>query len=77
MKAELFPARIRALGVRLPLAVARVYENYLRVVVRDSAAVLQLTDLEGIRVSIGPGGSGAAATSEVLFHAAEGLLLVE
>ena len=30
-----------------PLAVARVYENYLQVVVRDSAAVLQLTDLEG------------------------------
>ena len=53
-----------------PLAVARVYENYLQVVVRDSAAVLQLTDLEGMRVSIGPGGSGAAATSEVLFDAA-------
>ena len=41
-----------------PLAVARVYENYLQVVVRDSAAVLQLTDLEGMRVSIGPGWIG-------------------
>jgi len=53
-----------------PLAVARVYENYLQVVVRDSAPAHRLTDLEGQRVSIGPGGSGAAATSEVLFEAA-------
>jgi uncharacterized protein len=53
-----------------PLAVARVYENYLQVIVRDSAAVHGLTDLDGQRVSIGPGGSGAAATSEVLFEAA-------
>jgi TRAP transporter TAXI family solute receptor len=53
-----------------PVAVARVYENYLQVVVRDSAAISQLKDLEGRRVSIGPGGSGAAMTSEVLFEAA-------
>ena len=53
-----------------PLAVARVYENYLQLVVRDSASAHRLTDLEGQRVSIGPGGSGAAATSEVLFEAA-------
>ena len=37
-----------------PLAVARVYENYLQVVVRDSASAHGLTDLEGQRVSIGP-----------------------
>ena len=49
---------------------ARVYENYLQVVVRDSAPAQRLSDLEGQRVSIGPGGSGAAATSEVLFEAA-------
>lgn len=53
-----------------PEAVARVYENYLQVVVRDSAAAKQLSDLAGRRVSIGPGGSGAAMTSEVLFDAA-------
>ena len=53
-----------------PLAVARVYENYLQVIVRESAAAKQLSDLQGLRVSIGPGGSGAAATSEVLFEAA-------
>jgi len=50
--------------------VARVYENYLQVVVRDSTPAHELSDLEGHRVSIGPGGSGAAATSEVLFDAA-------
>jgi uncharacterized protein len=53
-----------------PVAVARVYENYLQVVVRNSAPVHQLADLAGLRVSIGPAGSGAAATSEVLFDAA-------
>ena len=53
-----------------PLAVARVYENYLQVIVRDSAPVRRLADLHGLRVSIGPAGSGAAATSEVLFEAA-------
>jgi TRAP transporter TAXI family solute receptor len=53
-----------------PPAVARVYENYLQVVVRDSAAVRQLSELAGQRVSIGPGGSGVAMTSEVLFEAA-------
>ena len=37
-----------------PQAVARVYENYLQVVVRDAAPVRQLADLEGLRVSIGP-----------------------
>jgi TRAP transporter TAXI family solute receptor len=53
-----------------PQAIARVYENYLQVVVRDSVAAQRLSDLQGGRVSIGPGGSGAAATSEVLFDAA-------
>lgn len=57
-------------GDTAPLAVARVYENYLQVVVRDSAAVQRLSDLAGRRVSIGPGGSGAATTSAVLFEAA-------
>jgi len=53
-----------------PAAVARVYENYLQVIVRDSAAIRTLSDLQGQRASIGPSGSGAAATSEVLFEAA-------
>ncbi|ART72260.1 TRAP transporter substrate-binding protein [Mycobacterium dioxanotrophicus] len=53
-----------------PQALARVYENYLQVVVRDAAAAQRLSDLKGGRVSIGPGGSGAAATSVVMLDAA-------
>lgn len=53
-----------------PQAVARVYENYLQVIVREDTAVQQISDLQGRRVSIGPRGSGAAATSQVLFEAA-------
>ena len=53
-----------------PQAVARVYENYLQVIVREDAAVQQISDLQARRVSIGPRGSGAAATSQVLFEAA-------
>jgi TRAP transporter TAXI family solute receptor len=54
-----------------PLAVARVYENYLQVIVRDSVDVQQLSDLQGRPVSIGAAGSGAAATSRVLFDTAD------
>jgi uncharacterized protein len=53
-----------------PQAVARLYEDYLQVVVRNSAAVQHLSDLRGSRVSIGPGGSGVAMISEVMFEAA-------
>lgn len=53
-----------------PEAVARVYENYLQVIVREDAAVHQISELQSQRVSIGPLGSGAAATSKVLFEAA-------
>lgn len=53
-----------------PLAVARVYENYLQVIVRESTGAQALSDLKGRRISIGPGGSGAAATSQVLLDAA-------
>ena len=53
-----------------PQAVARIYENYLQVVVRDSAVVQRISDLHGARVSIGPPGSGGAVTAEVLFEAA-------
>jgi uncharacterized protein len=55
--------------VAAPQAVARVYENYLQIIVRDSAPIHQLADLAGRRVSIGPGGSGGATTSEALFEA--------
>ena len=65
--------RDRAKGVprSAPLAVARVYENYLQVIVRKVSAIQHLSDLGGAAVSIGPDGSGAAAISGVLFEAAE------
>ncbi len=53
-----------------PVAVARVYENYLQVIVRDFTGALQFADLQGRRVSIGAARSGGAMTSRVLFDAA-------
>ena len=53
-----------------PHAVARVYENYLQVIVRDADGVRRFEHLQEMPVSIGPPGSGAAATSEVLIEAA-------
>ncbi|WP_019345055.1 TAXI family TRAP transporter solute-binding subunit, partial [Mycolicibacterium conceptionense] len=56
--------RDRATGPKAtaPQAVARVYENYLQVLVRKSSAMQHVSDFPGQRVSIGPTGSGAAAT---------------
>lgn len=54
-----------------PVAVARVYENYLQVIVRDFTGAQQLPELQGRRVSFGAARSGGAATSEVLFEAAD------
>jgi TRAP transporter TAXI family solute receptor len=62
--------RVTASSENAPLAVARVYENYLQVIVRDTAAAQQLSDLRGTRVSFGAPRSGGAATSQVLFEAA-------
>ncbi|MGE0216870.1 TAXI family TRAP transporter solute-binding subunit [Mycolicibacterium sp.] len=53
-----------------PSAIARVYENYLQVIVRADTAVHHFSDLQDRPVSVGPPGSGAATTSEVLFRAA-------
>jgi uncharacterized protein len=53
-----------------PVAVARVYENYLQVIVRDFTGAHRLPELQGRRVSFGAARSGGAATSEVLFEAA-------
>jgi TRAP transporter TAXI family solute receptor len=57
-------------GMTAPQAVARLYEDYLQVIVRDSAPIQKLSDLQGMRVSIGPSGSGVAMISDVLFDAA-------
>lgn len=53
-----------------PLAVARVYENYVQLVVPDQSAIRQVNDLAGLTVSTGPAGSGVAAVTTVLFRAA-------
>jgi TRAP transporter TAXI family solute receptor len=53
-----------------PQAVARLYEDYLQLVVRNTAAVQWISDLRGSRISIGPQGSGVAITSEVVLEAA-------
>jgi TRAP transporter TAXI family solute receptor len=65
--------RDRATGptATAPPAVARIYENYLQVIVPDSSAVQHVLDLKGSKISIGPDGSGASATSRVLIAAAE------
>ena len=65
--------RDRATGptATAPPAVARVYENYLQVIVPDSSPVQRVSDLKGARISIGPDGSGASATSRVLITAAD------
>ena len=64
--------RDRATGptATAPVAVARVYENYLQVIVRDFTGAQQLPELQVRRVSFGASRSGGAATSEVLFDAA-------
>jgi TRAP transporter TAXI family solute receptor len=65
--------RDRATGptTTVPAAVARVYENYLQVIVPDASPAQHVSDLKGSRISIGPDGSGASATSRVLIAAAE------
>jgi uncharacterized protein len=64
--------RDRAVGPSgtAPEAVARLYEDYVQVVVRNDAATQHLSDLRGTRVSIGPQGSGVAMISNALFEAA-------
>jgi TRAP transporter TAXI family solute receptor len=49
------------------LALGRVYENYLQLVVRADGPVRRLADLAGRPVSLGAGGSGAAQLGERLF----------
>ena len=65
--------RDRATGLlgTAPSAVARVYENYLQVIVQDASPAHHVSDLKGLRISIGPDGSGASATSRILIGAAE------
>ncbi len=62
--------RHRARANRAPSGGPGVRELSAGGCARLGAAVHRLADLEGLRVSIGPPGSGGAMTSEVLFEAA-------
>jgi TRAP transporter TAXI family solute receptor len=53
-----------------PMAVSRVYENYLQLVVADRSPVASIADLRGLRVSLGAPSSGAAVTCDVMLRAA-------
>lgn len=59
-------------GRRLPLAaVARVYDDYLHLVVAANSPIHSLGDLAGRTVSIGPPGSGTAVIVDRLFAVAK------
>ncbi|MDH6279167.1 TAXI family TRAP transporter solute-binding subunit [Prescottella agglutinans] len=51
------------------LALGRVYENYLQLVVRAEDPIAAVADLRGRRVNLGALGSGAAYTGARLFEA--------
>lgn len=54
-----------------PLAIGRVYENYLQLVVRADSPIHRLADLRGTRINLGNIGSGATATGEKLLRTAD------
>lgn len=53
-----------------PMALARIYENYLQLLVTDDSPIREVGDLRGRRVVLGAAGSGAAVTAVVLLGAA-------
>lgn len=58
-------------GDRLELAaLARTYDSFVHLVVRDGSPVRELADLQGRRVSIGGAGSGTRVVALRLLHAA-------
>lgn len=63
----------------LPIdALARLYDDYLQVVVRAGGEIAQLGDLRGLRVSTGPAGSGTdIVASRILEAAGLGLHRIE
>lgn len=52
------------------LAIGRVYENYLQLVVRADSLITTVADLRGRRVNLGADGSGAALTGERVMRVA-------
>jgi len=56
-------------GLVKPLALARLHEDYLHLVVRADGGLRSLSDLRGRPVSLGPAGSGTEVTAERLLSA--------
>ncbi|WP_113702245.1 TAXI family TRAP transporter solute-binding subunit, partial [Nonomuraea lactucae] len=52
------------------VALARLYDNYVQLVVRDDGPVRAVRDLKGRRVSVGGEGSGTAVTGERILEVA-------
>ncbi|WP_107654208.1 TAXI family TRAP transporter solute-binding subunit [Nocardia suismassiliense] len=52
------------------LALGRVYENYLQLVVRSDSAIGSVAQLRGARVNLGADGSGAALTGDRILRVA-------
>ncbi|MEU7142959.1 TAXI family TRAP transporter solute-binding subunit [Nocardia sp. NPDC046473] len=52
------------------LALGRVYENYLQLVVRSDSSIGSVAGLRGTRVSLGADGSGAALTGDRILRVA-------
>ncbi|MER6689854.1 TAXI family TRAP transporter solute-binding subunit [Streptomyces minutiscleroticus] len=57
-------------GADLLRACARLYDDYVHVVVADTSQVKSVRDLKGLRVAIGPGGSGVRLIAEHVLKAA-------
>jgi uncharacterized protein len=56
-------------GLVNPLALARLHDDYLHLVVRADSGLRSLSDLGGRRVSLGPAGSGTEVTARRLLSA--------
>ncbi|KIA61561.1 TAXI family TRAP transporter solute-binding subunit [Nocardia vulneris] len=52
------------------LALGRVYENYLQLVVRSDSRIGSVAELRGARINLGADGSGAALTGERILRVA-------
>ncbi|MEV6562564.1 TAXI family TRAP transporter solute-binding subunit [Nocardia sp. NPDC051756] len=52
------------------VALGRVYENYLQLVVRSDSTIGSVAELRGARVSLGAEGSGAASTGDRILRVA-------
>jgi TRAP transporter TAXI family solute receptor len=57
-------------GLINPLALARLHEDYLHLVVRADSGLRSLSDLRGRLVSLGPAGSGTEVTAQRLLSVA-------